>query len=290
MIANLEVLGSLVRDIHSAMTGLFYLLMPLAIVWFVVVGYFKTGDANFPEVIKRAFVAAILLVSFPEVSNTILDICDGIALQIDSTSGLETFLRMAGEKVHSYSMAKNVLLLQFDDLFVAVLSFLSFIILYVARYLTIALYYFYWILLSALSPLMILCYIFPSTAGITKNLYQGLIEVACWKILWAVMSAMLTALSFGNIYQTQGSYITLIVLNFVIAIGLISTPILMKSLVGGGIQGTAAMLGPAAAGAMIATPMKLAALKLNAVKVLTDSALYSGRKLNSLRNYFNRRR
>lgn len=290
MIANLEVLGTLVRDVHQAMSSLFYMLMPVAILWFVVVGYLKSGDANFPEVIKRSFVAALLLASFPEVSNTILDICDGIALKIDNMNGLDTIMRMAGEKLKSYAFAKNVLLLQFDDLFIAVLSFLSFVVLYIARYITVALYYFYWVLLSTLSPLMILCYIFPSTAGITQNLYRGLIEVACWKILWAVMSAMLTALSFGNIYRTEGSYLTLIVLNFVIAIGLLSTPILMKSLIGGGIQGTAAMLGSAATGAMFAGPVKLAALKVSAVQVVSDTRLYAAAKMQSFRNHFNNRR
>lgn len=287
MIANLDVLGSLVRDVHQTLSGLFYMLMPVAILWFVVVGYLKSGDANFPEVIKRSFVAALLLVSFPEVSNTILDICDGIALKIDDMAGLESVMRMAGEKVNSYAFAKNVLLLQFDDLFIAVLSFLSFIVLYIARYITVALYYFYWVLLSTLSPLMILCYIFPSTAGITQNLYRGLIEVACWKILWAVMSAMLTALSFGNIYRTEGSYLTLIVLNFVIAIGLLSTPVLMKSLIGGGVQGTAAMLGSAATGAMLAGPIKIAALKVSAAQVVSDTRLYAAAKMNSFRNRSN---
>lgn len=290
MIANLEVLGSLVRDVHQGMSHLFFLLMPLAILWFIVVGYLKSGDANFPEVIKRSFVAALLLVSFPEVSNIILDICDGIAHKIDDMTGLETVMRMAGEKLNSYAFAKNVLLLQFDDLFIAVLSFLSFIILYIARYITVALYYFYWVLLSVLSPLMILCYIFPSTAGITRNLYRGLIEVACWKILWAVMSAMLTALSFGNIYRTEGSYLTLIVLNFVIAIGLLSTPILMKSLIGDGIQATAAMLGSAATGAMTAGPVKLASIKVTTAQVLSDTRAYAAAKMNSFRKNFNHRR
>lgn len=290
MMPGLEVLGSLVRDAHEGMSSLFYLLMPVAILWFVVVGYLKSGDANFPEVIKRSFVAALLLISFPEVSNVILDICDGIASKIDDMSGLETVMRMAGEKLDSYTFSKNVLLLQFDDLFVAVLSFLSFMVLYIARYITVALYYFYWVLLSILSPLLILCYIFPSTAGITRNLYRGLIEVACWKILWAVMSAMLTALSFGNIYKTEGSYLTLIVLNFVIAIGLLSTPLLMKSLIGDGMQGTATMLGSAAAGTMLTAPVKIAAAKVTAFQVVKDSHMYASAKLNSFRNNLNRRR
>jgi hypothetical protein len=176
VIPHLEVLGTLVRDLYQGLSQLFYVMLPIAILFSVVFGYLKSGDANYPDVIKRSFVAALLLASFPEVSNIILDICDGIALKIDNMSGLETFMRMAQEKSHSYATAKNVLLLKFDDLFMAVLSFGSFIILYFARYITVALYYFYWVLLSICAPLMILCYIFPRTAGITANLYRGLIE------------------------------------------------------------------------------------------------------------------
>lgn len=265
MMLNFDVLGSLVRELHGSLSSLFFVILPVAILLSVVFSFLKSGDPNYPETIKRAFVAAILLASFPEVSNLILDVCDGIALKIDDMSGLETFARMASEKLQSYTFAKNVLLLQFDDLFIAILSFLSFVIVYIARYLTVALYYFYWTLLSVCSPLMILCYIFPSTAKITSNLYRGLFEVACWKILWAIMSAMLTSLSFGNVYRTEGSYLTLIVLNFIIAIGLISTPLVMKSLISSGVESTAQAIGGAATSAILAVPGKISLAKSTAI-------------------------
>ncbi len=280
---NMEVLGSLVQDIHGSLARLFYLLLPLGIVFGIISGFLKSGDTCFPELLKRAFVASLLLVTFPEVSNAILDICDGIAGKIDNMSGLETFLRMAEEKSKGYSQAKNVLLLKFDDLFIAALSFGSFVILYLARYITIALYYFYWVLLSALSPLMILAYLFPSTAGITKNLYQGLIEVACWKILWATMSAMLASLSFGNIYQTEGSYLTLTIMNFVIAIALLCTPLIVRSLLGSGVQATAQSIGTTAATTMVAIPMKLAMAHQVSKQVLSVSKAYAGSKINKLK-------
>ena len=290
MIPNLEVLGSLVRDLYQGLSQLFYLMLPLAILFSIVFGYLKSGDANYPDVIKRSFVAALLLASFPEVSNLILDNCDGIALKIDNMSGLETFMRMAQEKSQSYALAKNVLLLKFDDLFMAVLSFGSFILLYIARYITIALYYFYWVLLSVCAPLMILCYIFPRTAGITANLYRGLIEVACWKIIWAVMSAMLTSISFGNIYQTEGSYLTLIVMNFVIAIAMLFTPMIMRSLIGEGVQATAQTIGTTAALAMVALPAKIATVHQVSREVLSNTRAYAGHKIQSIQNKINRPR
>jgi len=288
MIPNLEVLGTLVRDLYQGLSQLFYLMMPIAILFSIVFGYLKSGDANYPDVIKRSFVAALLLASFPEVSNLILDVCDGIALKIDNMSGLETFMRMAQEKSQSYAVAKNVLLLKFDDLFMAILSFGSFVLLLIARYITIALYYFYWVLLSVCAPLMILCYIFPRTAGITANLYRGLIEVACWKILWAIMSAMLTSLSFGNIYRTEGSYLTLIVMNFVIAVALLFTPMLMRSLIGEGVQATAQTIGTTAALAAVALPGKIATIHQVSREVLSNTRSYAGQKIQSIQNNFKR--
>ena len=166
MTPNLEVLGSLVKDLHHGLSNLFYIMLPVAVLFSVVFSYLKSGDSNYPDIIKRSFVAALLLASFPEVSNLILDICDGLALKIDNMSGIETFMRKAEEKSRSYAVAKNVLLLKFDDLFMARLSFGSFLLLLLARYITVALYYFYWVLLSVCAPLMILCYVFPKTAGI----------------------------------------------------------------------------------------------------------------------------
>lgn len=261
-------------------------MLPVAVLFSVVFGYLKSGDANYPDIIKRSFVAALLLASFPEVSNLILDICDGLALKIDNMSGIETFMRMAEEKSRSYAVAKNVLLLKFDDLFMAILSFGSFLLLLLARYITVALYYFYWVLLSICAPLMILCYVFPKTAGITANLYKGLIEVALWKVIWAVMSAMLTSLSFGNIYQTDGSYLTLIVMNFVIAIALLFTPMIMRSLIGEGVQATAQTIGTTAALAAVALPTRIATVHQVSREMISNTRLYASQKFQNIQSTF----
>lgn len=261
MMPNMDVLGSLVKDLHQSLSQLFYLMLPICIMFSVIFGFLKSGDPNYPDVVKRALVASLLLATFPETSNLILDVCDGIASRIDDMQGLETFLRMAQEKSQSYSQSTMSLVLKIDDLLIAILSYASFVLLLIARYISVALYYFIWVLLSILSPLMILAYLFPATSGITKNLYRGLMEVAAWKIIWAVMSAMLTSLSFGNIYKTDGSYLTLIVLNFVIALAMLCTPLVMKSLIGDGVQAMAQSLGTSAAMSAVSLPIRLANVK-----------------------------
>lgn len=267
MIPNFDVLGDMIKNIHQSLSQLFFIALPVGILISVVIGYFQESTPNYVDILRRALVASLLLVSFPEVSNLILTICDGIALKIDNQSGIDHVLQLAEEKTRSYSTAKNALLLKFDDLFIAVLSYASFAVLYFARYLTVALYYFFWVLLTALSPILIFFYIFPSTSHMTRNLFKGLIEIASWKIIWALQSAMLISLSLGNVYKTEGSYLTLIVLNFIIALGMLCTPMIVKSLTGEGAQGMAQTLGASAILTMASIPAKAALIKTKAQSV-----------------------
>ena len=282
-----QVLGTLVRDLHASIVQIYYMALPVAILLAVAMGYFRSGAPDYVDTLKRAFVATILLIAFPEISNAIIGVCDGIAQRIDDMSGLDTFIRMAQEKSAGYAIAKNVLLLKFNDLFIAVLSFGSFILVYLARYLTIAMYYFFWVFLSAVSPLMILFYIFPQTSFITGNLFRGLIQVASWKIVWAILSAMLRALAFGNIYQTEGSYVTLIVLNFIIALAMLLTPSIVKSTVGEGTHSMAQSLGAGAVTMMVALPSRAAFVKS---KVASGFTTISRPISQGYQNFRNRRK
>jgi hypothetical protein len=206
------------------------------------------------DVLKRSVVATLLLVAFPDISRAILFIADGITERIDSLNSLDALIRMAQEKAQNYSLSPTSLLLQFNDLIIATLSFLSYLVLYIARYLTIAMYHFFWTFFMISAPLLILFHVFRSTSQITANLFKGMIEVACWKIVWAILGAMLSALSFGDAYRAEGNYLTLMVMNFVIAIAMLATPMMVRSLVGSGLQTMSSSIGPTAVAAMAAAP------------------------------------
>jgi hypothetical protein len=168
--------------------------------------------------------------------------------------GLEMFMQMAGEKTRSYTVSSMSLLIGFNDLFVATLTFLSYVILYFSRFIMVAVYHFSWVFLSLMAPILLLFHMF--SPKITLNLFKSLIEVASWKIVWAVLSAMLAALPFGNAYASSGGYLTVIILNFVIAIAMLGTPLIVKAHVGNGFSSFASSLGPVTAGAMFAVPAK----------------------------------
>ena len=272
-------LGSLMMSLHEEFVRIYYLMLPVFFALSIAVTWVRSphGSIEFIDVLKRAVISTLLLAAFPEISQAIIFIADGIAERIDQVNGLDNFLRMAQEKALGFTFARNVLLLSIPDLIIALLAFVSYLILYIARYLTIAMYHFYWTFYMISAPLLLLFNLFPSTSQVAGNLFKGLVEVASWKIVWAILGAMMTAISFGDAYKAEGNYITLVVMNFVIAISMLKTPSIVKALISGGFHGMAQELGSAAATTMAAVPAK-GAMVLSKGKAV---AKFAGGKIES---------
>ena len=253
-----ELLGPLANQLHQEFVRMYYLMLPAFFALSIAIGWFKSpqGSPDFLDSFKRAIVSTLLLVALPDISQAIIGVCDGIAERIDHLNNLDAVIRMAETKAKSYSLSPKSVLLQFNDLIIATLSFLSFLVLYVARYITIAMYHFFWIFFMITSPLLLLFNLFKSTSQITVNLFRGMCEVASWKIVWAILGAMLATLSFGDAYRAEGNYLTLMVMNFIIAIAMLATPMVVRSLVGSGLHSMSSTLGPAAVAAMAAAPAR----------------------------------
>jgi len=279
---NFQMLGSLITSLNLEFQRLYFLMLPVFFCLSLAVEWARNpaGGPNFLDIIKRAIISTVLLIAFPEIAQAIAGIADGIADHIDKQNTLNAVIQMAGEKAKSYTLSPSTILLQFNDLFLAVLSFGSYIILYFARYITIAMYHFFWLFLTVSAPLILLCNLFPGASHITKNLFKGMIEVASWKIVWAILSAMLSSLAFGNIYQTEGTYITLTVMNFVIALAMLATPAIVKSLVGPGLQAMAAPMGVATVAAMAAAPARIATVVASSRETVNQTASYLSKKFN----------
>lgn len=286
---HFEVLGSLVVNLHHEFVRIYYLVLPVFFALSILAGWARNpaGGMDFVDTVKRAVIATLLLAAFQDISQGILFIADGIADKIDNMSGLNSIMQMAAQKSQSYSHSSISLILQFDDYIIALLSFVSYLVLYFARYITVAMYYFFWIFLSISAPLLLLFNLFPATSNITGGLFRSMCEVASWKICWSILSAMLTALSFGDIYRTEGSYITLIVMNFVISVAMLATPMMVRSIVGHGIAGMAPALGAGAVATMAAAPAKVS---MGWAKGRSELSLVSGiasQKITALKSRFN---
>lgn len=257
-----ELLGTLMRDLHQEFVRLYYLMLPVFFSIAIVAAWLKApgGGFDFIEILRRTVIATLLLAAFPDISRAIIFLADGVAEKIDHMNNIDAIIRMAQEKSQGYSLSVKSVLLQFDDLIIAGLSFISYLVLYIARYLTLAMYHFFWLFYMITAPLLLLFNLFPGTSQITKNLFKGMIEVASWKIIWAILGAMLASLSFGEMYRSEGSYVELIVMNFVIAIAMLATPMLVRSLVNGGLESMSSTIGPATVAAMVAAPARAGAI------------------------------
>lgn len=102
--------------------------------------------------------------------------------------------------------------------------------------------------------------------------------MACWKIVWAILGAMLASLAFGDVYKTEGSYVTIIVMNFVIAIAMLATPLFVKSLGSQGAQTMSSGLGQQTFAAMAAVPTKGMSLATKGKAAYSGASSYVGKK------------
>src|SRR6185312_4629062 len=101
------VLGSLMMNLHEEFVRIYYLMLPVFFALSIAVTWMRSphGSIEFIDVLKRAFISTLLLAAFPEISQAIVFIADGIAERIDQVNGLDNFLRMAQEKALSFTFA-----------------------------------------------------------------------------------------------------------------------------------------------------------------------------------------
>lgn len=248
-------LDSLMLQLHAEFVRIYYLMLPIAFALAVALNWFRfpAGGPDFLDTLRRTIISTLLLAALPEISQAILFVADGIAERIDQARGLDAFMRLASERSQG-TTKMNSILLSAPNFILNILSYASYLLLYIARYLTIAMYHFYWLFYMVTSPLLLLLNLFPSTSQVTRNLFRSLIEISSWKIAWSILGAMLIATGFGEKYQSIDNYITLFVMNVVIAYSMLKTPALVSSLASGGAHAMAGEIG-AAAGTMIAVTM-----------------------------------
>ena len=250
-------LGAMSRNLYLDLKQIYFLLLPVFLFIAIIVVWVQ-GKGDFSDKIKRVFISTLLLIGFPEITESILAITSGLADKIDDMSGIENIMKIAGDKISKYQKPSFKSLLIFGDLLMSILSYLSYLILYCARFIMVAIYHFSWAFLTVLSPIILLFHVFSSS--MTVNLFKSLIEIASWKVVWAILSLMLKALPWGETMQLEGNYLTLIVINFVIALCMIGTPMVVKSIVGSGFTSFTSTLTPVVAMTMVSVKAKAMSL------------------------------
>ena len=210
------------------------MLLPLFLVS-VAVGYSTDLGITGAVIVrlKRLLWVALLLVAFPMIAEFSQILGVEVARSIDDMTGIDMVLDAAAKRAESFSFDLQGLLNLGSDLLVGSLVLLSFIFLVVARFFLLAFQHFYWFLLVALGPFLILGTLFDASSGVTKGLFKSMFQVACWPVIWSVLSAFLKALPFASAYAVEGNLITVVTLNLIIAVALLFSPFIVSQLADG---------------------------------------------------------
>jgi hypothetical protein len=254
---NLEMLGSVATHIHADLRIVFYMLLPVLFGLSLAGSWIRNpaGDPEYLLLIKRSVVAGVLLSGFTEIANAICDLTSGLAGRISSMDGLESYVRMVNEKAAIGRVTPVGLVFRFNDYLPEFLSIVSVFALYIVKVLMLSVYQFAWMFLIIISPVMLSLHVISSR--FTATLFQGLTEIACWKIVWAVLSAFLTAIPYGNTRAAEHGYATLIILNVIVVVAMIMTPIITHTLIGGSFATVAATAGALTTAQVLRTPQRI---------------------------------
>ncbi len=236
MVSDITWLATEAKKIHEIFSGYFYLIVTVLLLLGVAIEYFKwpIGQVpNFGTMVGRVFIAALLLHSYPEITNTIADVTDAVAGKLGDLNNFKLILDRMGDKIGELSWSW----VSFKETIILLISFLTFFILYFSIHIADSFYIYAWVMLYVFSPILIALYVLPVTASATSALFRSLIEVACWKIVWSVIATLLWSSALSQINQSgsQVSFLTAIGFNIILAGSLLLTPFVVHALAAGGL-------------------------------------------------------
>ncbi len=259
-------------QVHAYFESLFYALVTVFLLLGVLIEYFHLPLGGIPSVgplVGRAFIAAILLHTYPEISNLIADVTDGVANHLGDFNQFQLVLDRMGDRLHEFSWSW----ISVKGSLVMAISFLTFFILYFTVHVAQAFLLYTWTLLYVFSPILIALYVLPQTSAATGALYRSLIEACVWKIVWAVLATLLWSTGVSDLTQ-HANLLSAICFNIILAGSLVLTPFVVHSLAGMGVSGMTRTLGSVAIGGIATfTPAKVATTSAAAGKRIYNRSL-----------------
>lgn len=268
---DMSWLSAEAKQIHEIFSSFFYSIVLLMILFGVVINYFKMPMGQVPEfaqLVGRAIIASFILAALPEIMNFLADITDQLSAQIGQLNNFKLVVGRLGEKIGTLTWSW----VSFKDSVLLLISYLTFFLLYVSVYIADSMYLLVWTLIYIFSPLLIAAFTLPSTAVATKGLFQSLIEVCLWKLIWSVLASLLWSFALSEINKPEYDvdFFTAILLNLMLAFSVLLTPMLVKSLLKGGLASSASSMGNMILGAAALTPTgMLGTIKSGGQKIAT---------------------
>ena len=260
-----EHLATVAKDIHTDILEIYWILLVPVVILLIILEIVRgTGDIySILDIFRRIVVSIILIFTFEQTAYIISKVGDGIVSKIDATASVwDAFKNINPEtKELSYdffSLRGHILYL-----FAVTAYFVAYLGFFVAQ----ALIHFIWVILFAVSPLMILAYIPKATANITANLYKGLVKVTIWRILWTLLGVLFLKTLMAPHVGGAGDYVLSIVVNLCIGLSMLFIPFMARSLINDGLESAASAF------ALAPTIMAGSAAKLYATRFMKQRAV-----------------
>ena len=255
---DMHWLANEARQIHDLFYSTFFSIVLVLLLVGVITSFFKLPMGQVPELMQlvgRAVIAAFIMAAMPEIMNCLADITDQLSRQVGQLNNLKLVVARLGEKLGTMTWSW----VSVKDSAILLISYLTFFLLYVSVYVANSMYLFAWTLLYIFSPLLVAGFTLPATASATKGLFQSMIEVCFWKIGWSVLATLLWsfALSEVNSPQYNVDFLTAILLNLMLAFSVLIVPMVVRSLIKGGVSNVASSLGGAILATAALTPTSL---------------------------------
>jgi hypothetical protein len=259
-------LASQAHQVHDVFQSMFYGVVTLLLCLGIFVEYFKWplgGMPSFTVLVGRVLVAAILLSTYPEITNTLADVTDAVSQRLGDLNQFKLVLSKMSDHLGTFTWSW----VSVRDSVTMLLSFLTFFLLYFSIHVVEAFLMYTWTLLYVFSPLLIALFVLPATAGATKALFRSLFEVSCWKIVWSVLATLVWSAALSDINQPGQdiSFVTAICFNLILAGTLLLTPMVVHALAGAGVSSMMQTIGGVAVGATMLTPKRVAKMASGAV-------------------------
>ena len=98
------------QQIHGVFMSLFYVLITVLLCLGVFIEYFKWplgGVPSFSTLVGRTLIAALLLNTYPQVSNTVAELSDALSRQLGDVNQFKVVLSHMGDQLKTLTFSYN---------------------------------------------------------------------------------------------------------------------------------------------------------------------------------------
>lgn len=247
---------------------MFWLFLPAAFLLAILMIYVsgEISGARFESLFRRLLIAIMLLVAFPQISNTLVGLESYLTNAFGGEQTLTDIFSRVSDRVKEVKDAGSVSWLQVGKLSLTIISTVSFLILSIVQRFLGVLHVVVWNLLHILGPLALLGCLFPTWSNVPKGIFIGMLELALWKPVWVILGRIFVAIGFGTTPPDPSQWLDAAIMNFAVAGLMACTP----ALVHGFLSGALASIGGSAVQTMLSgTGGALATLP---IKTLSSAA------------------